>query len=525
MTASRGDAELGAVMIMQSFVEPAFAVCAAQFPRCCSTCNRDFTSFSDFIANTKQVGAPMLDAIEDEAPLGLMVFYNCVCGTTLGISCEDVSQHSRFNAAVRKLTAAGEPLQQVLQSFVDHVKTLATRVSVARTPAVAQPDALLLEVGAAMISLIEARRIAVPPRPSAALSLVELARSQDTSVAKVVAELESDPALAATVLLRANSALYGSGRAVTTLPAAVARLGMQEIARLALAASLGAAATSDGPLWPVRAALWHRTLLRAYACRHLATARGASGDEAFVAGLLHGFGALMGALALEAVTPSRRVPFAPQPLNWWLRVLEHFRAELGALAAREWKLVAVLEEVIALHPGADRTASANRDLLDVVTSGNAIARIVEVRHEVSAADLEHCGLRQGEAMNLARAIPGWAPALAVMESGSSRTPKDALVAAAQLETRPLATPVELRHLETGAVFRVVPAAGSIVLLEGKASIPREALTAFALADDSEAVLWGIPRRYAPLQSQALTELHLFPQAAAIALRWRLALEP
>ena len=94
----------------------------------------------------------------------------------------------------------------------------------------------------------------VPPYPAVALRLRRVLESDRHGIADVVKVIATDPALAATVLAAANSALFGNGSAITSLSAAVGRLGERALGALAIVSGMGAAAVAGGVLLDVKLA-------------------------------------------------------------------------------------------------------------------------------------------------------------------------------------------------------------------------------------------------------------------------------
>ena len=61
------------------------------FPKTCGTCGRRYRSLREYITETTPVGPPMsydADARNwaPESPIGAVVFANCECGSTLGLT-------------------------------------------------------------------------------------------------------------------------------------------------------------------------------------------------------------------------------------------------------------------------------------------------------------------------------------------------------------------------------------------------------------------------------------------------------
>lgn len=498
------------------FLEPALARCRSQFPRACTKCRRQFASFADYVEGTRRIGAPMLDVVEDDEPLGMLVFANCSCGTTLALCYEDTARHASFNSTVRA-AAAGAPPAELLSRFVDAVNALARSDGAASSSP--GPDPLVLEIGAAMMALIERGEVVIPPYPAVAFKVVELARSPNASIQALARELSADQALAAAVLLRANSAAYSRGTPLTTLPAAITRLGLQDLARQAMAASMGASANASGPLWALRSHLWHQSLVRAVLTRFLALRRGLAGDEAFLCGLLHSLGSMVGALSLERVLRSRP-GFPPQTLAWWSRVLEHFRVQLAGLAAREWRLVPLFAQVIELHRGTERKGSPHGRMLDVVAVANAVTRHLAEHRHLTAADVAVAG---AEAEAFARAVPDASPMIAALESRGSSKPTESRVTTEPCRAlRAPAAPMTLAP--AGAPqwrYRVVGVSERSMLVEGEVPLPELVLTCFRPAEEEPAFdLWALPRSLEPVEGTKRFELVPFALSAEAERLWR-----
>jgi HD-like signal output (HDOD) protein len=190
----------------------------------------------------------------------------------------------------------------------------------------------------------------VPPYPAAALRLRRLVDSGDFGLADVADAASADPALAATLLRVANSSLYrGSGVAITTLGRAVHRLGARSVAAIAVAAALSSSACGDGPLVDVKYRVWRRSVTCALACQCLASTRGLDPEEAFLAGLLHGFGRSVAVGCLERVLPTQ--PAAERTLLEWLQMVEPHRQILARRVAEQWQLPA--EVILAITTTSD----------------------------------------------------------------------------------------------------------------------------------------------------------------------------
>jgi HD-like signal output (HDOD) protein len=159
--------------------------------------------------------------------------------------------------------------------------------------------------------------------------------------------LELEPGLSSRVIKAANSALFGTPRSITSLKAAVVRLGNQNVARLALAAGLTPA---PSPLW---ATYWSHSLAVALLARHMAAFQGKSlqeQEEFFSMGLLHDLGVLLEIAAGPFQAVEKALQISQDPLSdVESRVLGFTHAEAGGVLAGRWNFPGDLVHAIAFH--------------------------------------------------------------------------------------------------------------------------------------------------------------------------------
>src|SRR5580704_7925971 len=199
---------------------------------------------------------------------------------------------------------------------------------------------------AALIARLRANQLHIPSYPAVAAKLQELV-GHKRGTDELAGVAANDPPLVAALLAHASSAAHAPAAAPTSLAAAIQRLGVQELVRLALAASLGAVATGPGPLATLRRDTWRCALLSARLCHDLATRRGLSPDEAYVAGLLHDFGAIAVVAGLEEMAKETALPTLPEIT--WRAIVSRLHVPFGAAIATRWKLPPPITAVIASY--------------------------------------------------------------------------------------------------------------------------------------------------------------------------------
>ena len=133
----------------------------------------------------------------------------------------------------------------------------------------------------------------IPSLPQAHQSLLKELEDSDTASATIARLIGDDPGLSVKVLQLANSALFGPGYMVTNLTDAVSCLGTDMLSAIVLSQSVfrhyETLKHGDIDLPRVWAHCWETACLAQRLCREKKLPR-QSGEEAFLAGLLHEMG-------------------------------------------------------------------------------------------------------------------------------------------------------------------------------------------------------------------------------------------
>lgn len=141
----------------------------------------------------------------------------------------------------------------------------------------------------------------LPPFPPVAAKLSQALGEDNTAVSAIVDLVASDPALAADILRRANSPIYGFGRRVDSLREALVLLGFGELHRLSLARATAGMTGNALKAFPTLRRCWRNSLAVAALAERLAPEFGVEPEKAYTAGLLHD----LGRLGLLAVCPNQ----------------------------------------------------------------------------------------------------------------------------------------------------------------------------------------------------------------------------
>ena len=181
-----------------------------------------------------------------------------------------------------------------------------------------------------------------------------LARGDDVSVQQLALVIESDVVLAAKIVAIANSALYARGNQVTSLPRAIARIGIQKTQNALLAVSVGrmfhTVQLPGG--WPATRFNAH-SLATAILSDLIVRALPAVDPEwAFLSGLFHDIGLLLLAAGLpdEFAALSKAYAQAQAETSVWVaserQLLGFSHFELGADLLARWNFAPCVRNAV-----------------------------------------------------------------------------------------------------------------------------------------------------------------------------------
>lgn len=188
----------------------------------------------------------------------------------------------------------------------------------------------------------------LPVLPVVVQEVIACLGDPDVDVGVLGRKIARDPVLGARLLRVANSAFYGLSKQVATPHDAIVVMGLSQVRSLVLAAGL-AAALPERPHGFDRRAHWQRSFGVATTAQALARRLRGPADSAFIAGILHNIGELVLDVCLaEAFAAARgKARDEGMPLRDAERqVLGFDHTEVGAEAARQWKLPEAIEHAI-----------------------------------------------------------------------------------------------------------------------------------------------------------------------------------
>lgn len=195
----------------------------------------------------------------------------------------------------------------------------------------------------------------VPPAPTACIQLSSLLAHEDWSMAELERIVRADQAITAAMIRMANSAWLRGRDPVTTIPAAVTRLGARGVMKLAWAGTASNDLGGGGPLLALKQRAWREALVAAHVAQWLAKPAAdrpalspLDPETSFVVGMLHDIGRLVVVSALEDLLVKHPEADTRTTDGWWALV-EDLHLLAGSALVEAWQLPHPLDAAVAFH--------------------------------------------------------------------------------------------------------------------------------------------------------------------------------
>jgi HD-like signal output (HDOD) protein len=393
------------------------------------------------------------------------------------------------------------------------------------SPAVTDASDLIPRV----IDLMNRNALRVPPYPAVAVRLRRVIARGDYGLGELERIVGEDQTLAATLLRYANSAVYRRVTATTTLGAAIMRIGASEVARIALALSVGGFAVENGPLGAIRHGAWRQALVSALCCRALAYWRQTDAEEAYVCGLLHDFGRVVAASGFEDVLARLHDTRVLSEATWNAAV-EEVHIKLGLLTAQRWNLSPLLCSVIANHHAPER-AGGHRSMVEIVAVADRLGEALDREpHPTTSVLMKAAPLRADEAEYMVTILSTVAASVsAIDETTASPDAEPAPPITSQVARPPsaLAPPHKAVELNVSLLRSAgnLPCRGTYlsrdgIAFVGKIKIRENSMIRFRVETPKQPLdVWAVVARCEPDGDSSRIEARLFAVAPELQAAW------
>jgi len=231
----------------------------------------------------------------------------------------------------------------------------------------------------------------VPTLPQAATRALAIVNDPKCSVSDFSRVIESDPALATSLLKLVNSSYYGGNTKISNLTTAITRLGLRETQNLILAVSVRSVFRwMPKDQQSERDRLWRHSGLTGVLCRQINEKLGLGfGGEEFSAGLSHDLGRIMLAVGYPDVfskLAESKLINETKLIEQEQKLLGFSHCDLGGWLANVWNLPSELTESIQYHHS-PMNAPNHQVLASVVSIAEEMANYMEETRSIEGIDL------------------------------------------------------------------------------------------------------------------------------------------
>lgn len=200
------------------------------------------------------------------------------------------------------------------------------------------------------LAFAEKRQITLPVFSDVALKVQKASREERYDISEIERAIESDPALVAEVLRAANSAFFGGLSEVSSIRAAVLRLGLQRVANLVFLASEKSRYNARHPeIAGLMRDLWHHASACALAAEWISrkVRFPQHGETVFIGALVHDIGKLFLLRVLDDM--AREPEYAAVSPELIREMLDNAHAEVGYRLLVSWHLPEVFQTIVRDH--------------------------------------------------------------------------------------------------------------------------------------------------------------------------------
>jgi HD-like signal output (HDOD) protein len=241
-------------------------------------------------------------------------------------------------------------------------------------------------------------KVELPSFPDIALRVRKVLADDNVTPDKVVRIIGSEPALAARLLQISNSAaLNFSGKTVTDLRTAVARMGFNMVRSAAIAFAMSQLKKVDSlkGLEKPLDALWQRSASVAAMCHSVGRRfTKVNPDTALLAGLLHGIG------QLYIMTRAHKHPdlFSNQPV--YHSIVRDWHSSIAKALLENWEMAEEIIVAVSEYEDLERENRGPADLTDVLAVSHLVVSYQEYPESI---ELNMQGVQACKRMSLDRA--------------------------------------------------------------------------------------------------------------------------
>ncbi len=231
---------------------------------------------------------------------------------------------------------------------------------------------------------IQKNRIRLPTLPNISLEALIIINDADSSMADLENVIAKDTSMAARLVRYANSPLYMGINNVSSVKAAITRIGLDAVKNAILSLAMRDVFSSTRKsiekrmesLWQHSVSVASKATVLAEHFSHL------NPDEAMLAGLIHDIG------TIPILLKASDQPLLLDKEEHLDKVVEVLHMSVGSFMLKHWNFEPALVEVAAVHDKLDRKPPSDEvDYVDIIQVANVLSRD-GTQHRYGNLDLE-----------------------------------------------------------------------------------------------------------------------------------------
>ncbi|ARN76025.1 HDOD domain-containing protein [Oceanicoccus sagamiensis] len=229
---------------------------------------------------------------------------------------------------------------------------------------------------------IAMKALALPMLPQVTTQVLSLVNDVNSDAAELAKLIQSDQALAGHVMRIANSAAYSPNAKMTSLQQAIARLGMQNMSEIAMAATMGPKMFNTKGYEELVKGIWISSLATAVWAREIARQGRRNVESTFLCGLLFQIGR---PVVLQTVLDIAKDDDMDIEQEVVAQLMERYQAQVGSELADHWLLPSAVKDTILGIAGQGSGASA--DIVATVKAARTFAACTTADRQYDEAAL------------------------------------------------------------------------------------------------------------------------------------------
>lgn len=230
-------------------------------------------------------------------------------------------------------------------------------------------QAIIEQLSQQIETAIQDKDLVLPVLPQVTTNVLSLVNDINSDASSLAQLIQSDQSLAGHVMRIANSAAYSPNAKMTSLQQAIARLGMQNIAEIAMAATMGPKLFVAPGFESVIKDLWESSLATAVWSREIARIARRNVESTFLCGLLYQIGRPAVLQVILDFAAKNDIQVKPQCANL---MMSAYQRSVGLIMAEQWQLPKAVSDTISDIDSKGEFKAAN-EIIDAVRSGRVFA--------------------------------------------------------------------------------------------------------------------------------------------------------